>query len=60
MEIIMNTNKYYDYVIAYNYIKTGNIDGKLKLPFTLKEFLDNPEWCHEITKSMGIYPIEIK
>ena len=56
----MNTNKYYDYLIAYNYINTGKIDGGLQLPFTLQEFLDNPEWCHEITKSIGIYPVEIK
>ena len=53
-------NKYNQYLNAYNYINTGKVDGGLELPFTLKEFQDNPEWCHEITKSIGIYPVEIK
>ena len=55
-----SSDKYYQYLNAYNYINTGSIDGGLKLPFTLEFFQDNPEWCHEITKSIGIYPVEIK
>lgn len=53
-------DKYYDYHNAYNYINTGRTDGGLELPFTFKEFQDNPEYYHEIAKSIGIYPVEIK
>ena len=54
-----SSDKYQDYLDAYNYINTGKVDGGLELPFTLKFFQDNPEWAHEITKSIGIYPVEI-
>jgi hypothetical protein len=53
-------DKYYDYHNAYNYINTGRTDGGLELPFTFKEFQDNPEYCHEIIKSIGIYPVDFK
>ena len=59
MTIKQRRDDYNDLRDAYNYIQLSNGYSRCVLPFTFKEYLATPENCSELSKSVGIYPVDI-